>query len=68
MRKHARDKSDTLCYSILREEWEENNVYNFRFSLLTGNGDYKNIFRSKSRNEPHLKSQGAVHLNFLRIE
>lgn len=22
LRKHARDKSDTLCYSILREEWE----------------------------------------------
>ena len=25
LRKHARDKSDTLCYSILREEWEKNN-------------------------------------------
>ncbi len=23
LRKHARDKSDTLCYSVLREEWEE---------------------------------------------
>ena len=22
LRKHARDQSDTLCYSILREEWE----------------------------------------------
>ena len=22
LRKHARDKSDTMCYSILREEWE----------------------------------------------
>lgn len=22
LRKHARDKSDTLCYSVLREEWE----------------------------------------------
>lgn len=22
LRKHARDKSDTLCYSILKEEWE----------------------------------------------
>lgn len=22
LRKHARDKSDTICYSILREEWE----------------------------------------------
>ena len=22
LRKHARDKSDTLCYSLLREEWE----------------------------------------------
>ena len=22
LRRHARDKSDTLCYSILREEWE----------------------------------------------
>ncbi len=21
LRKHARDKSDTLCYSILKEEW-----------------------------------------------
>ena len=25
LRKHARDKSDTLCYSVLREEWEKNN-------------------------------------------
>ena len=23
LRKHARDKSDTLCYSILKEEWEK---------------------------------------------
>lgn len=23
LRRHARDGSDTLCYSILREEWEE---------------------------------------------
>lgn len=23
LRKHARDQSDTLCYSILREEWED---------------------------------------------
>lgn len=23
LRKHARDKSDTLCFSILREEWEQ---------------------------------------------
>ena len=23
LRKHARDQSDTLCYSILREEWEK---------------------------------------------
>ena len=23
LRKHARDKSDTLCYSVLREEWEK---------------------------------------------
>ena len=23
LRKHARDRSDTLCYSILREEWED---------------------------------------------
>ena len=22
LRKHARDKSDTLCYSVLKEEWE----------------------------------------------
>ena len=22
IRKHARDKSDTICYSMLREEWE----------------------------------------------
>lgn len=22
LRKHARDKSDTMCYSVLREEWE----------------------------------------------
>ena len=22
LRKHARDRSDTLCYSALREEWE----------------------------------------------
>lgn len=22
LRKHARDRSDTLCYSLLREEWE----------------------------------------------
>ena len=30
LRKHARDKSDTLCYSILREEWEnvkQNEIY-----------------------------------------
>lgn len=25
LRRHARDKSDTLCYSILREEWEQSN-------------------------------------------
>ena len=25
LRKHARDKSDTMCYSILREEWERIN-------------------------------------------
>lgn len=25
LRRHARDKSDTLCYSILREEWEKIN-------------------------------------------
>lgn len=25
LRRHARDKSDTLCYSILKEEWEEKN-------------------------------------------
>ena len=24
LRRHARDKSDTLCYSILKEEWERN--------------------------------------------
>ena len=23
LRKHARDQSDTLCYSMLREEWED---------------------------------------------
>lgn len=23
LRRHARDKSDTLCYSVLREEWEK---------------------------------------------
>jgi len=23
LRKHARDRSDTLCYSMLREEWED---------------------------------------------
>ncbi len=23
LRKHARDKSDTLCYSILKEEWDK---------------------------------------------
>ena len=30
LRKHARDKSDTLCYSILKEEWENvkrNGIY-----------------------------------------
>lgn len=27
LRKHARDKSDTLCYSILREEWEEQQAH-----------------------------------------
>ena len=26
LRKHARDKSDTLCYSILKEEWEESKL------------------------------------------
>lgn len=26
LRKHARDKSDTLCYSVLREEWENSIV------------------------------------------
>ena len=25
LRKHARDKSDTMCYSLLREEWERIN-------------------------------------------
>lgn len=29
LRKHARDKGDTLCYSILREEWENANKDNF---------------------------------------
>lgn len=29
LRKHARDKSDTLCYSILREEWESRAYKNF---------------------------------------
>ena len=26
LRRHARDKSDTLCYSVLREEWERMGV------------------------------------------
>ena len=26
LRQHARDKSDTLCYSILREEWENREI------------------------------------------
>ena len=30
LRKHSRDKSDTMCYSILREEWERSNgVYTY---------------------------------------
>lgn len=26
LRRHARDKSDTLCYSILKEEWEQSQI------------------------------------------
>ena len=26
LRKHARDRSDTLCYSVLREEWKDRTV------------------------------------------
>ena len=26
LRKHARDRSDTLCYSMLREEWEDKHM------------------------------------------
>ena len=26
LRKHARDRSDTLCYSMLREEWEDRKI------------------------------------------
>ena len=26
LRKHARDQSDTLCYSVLREEWKDRTV------------------------------------------
>ena len=28
LRKHARDRGDTLCYSILREEWMEHQIKN----------------------------------------
>ena len=26
LRKHARDKSDTLCYSMLKEEWHQDDI------------------------------------------
>ncbi len=30
LRRHARDKGDTLCYSILKEEWMESQKENLK--------------------------------------
>lgn len=34
LRKHARDKSDTICYSILKEEWE---MFRHKNVVIAGN-------------------------------